>query len=190
MIWTRKKLGPHAYPTTRPLSTRSAEANMPRPARSACHDLYQIFQVLSLHIPQWSSNDAIVWWNVSGRFIGPIKWYADRKSASASRLSRRPLSIRRPARSTRRSTWRCQVCAFSLISIWVASLNNHRMFRRFLVFVKNENQIRYIDRNDTILSIFWTTSVITNQVPMVCLCLFIIEIQLCAKGLISYKIGS
>ena len=56
------------------LSTRSAKAKMPRPAGSAFHDLYQIYQVLSLHIPQWSSNDAlIVWWNVSGRFIGPIK---------------------------------------------------------------------------------------------------------------------
>ena len=47
---------------------------MTRPRRSAFHDLYQIYQVLSLHVPQWSSNDAlIVWWNVSGRFIGPIK---------------------------------------------------------------------------------------------------------------------
>ena len=51
-----------------------AEAKMARSARSACHNLYQIYQVLSLHIPQWSSNDAlIVSWNVSGRFIGPIK---------------------------------------------------------------------------------------------------------------------
>ena len=51
-----------------------AEAKTARPARSACHDLYKIFQVLSLHIPQWSSNDAlIVWRRVSGRFIGPIK---------------------------------------------------------------------------------------------------------------------
>ena len=63
---------------TRPLtlSTRSAEGKMPmpRPARSAFHDLYQIYQVLSLHIPQWSSNYAlIVSWNVSGRFIGPFK---------------------------------------------------------------------------------------------------------------------
>ena len=60
---------------TRPLtlSTRSAEGNLSRPARSAFHDLYQIYQVLSLHIPQWSSNDAlIVSWNVSGRFLGPI----------------------------------------------------------------------------------------------------------------------
>ena len=72
------------------LSTRSAEGKMPRPARSAFHDLYQIYQVLSLHIPQWSSNDAlIVWRNVSGRFLGPIELYTDRKSASASRLSRR-----------------------------------------------------------------------------------------------------
>ena len=63
-----------AYRTTRPLSTRSAEAKMERPGRSACHDLYHIFQVLSLHIPQWSSNDAlIVWRTASGRFIGPIK---------------------------------------------------------------------------------------------------------------------
>ena len=46
----------------------------PPAAPLACHDLYQIFQVLSLHIPQWSSNDAFtVWWNVSGRFLGPIK---------------------------------------------------------------------------------------------------------------------
>ena len=58
---------------TAPLSTHSAEAKMPRPARSACHDLYKIYQVLSLHIPQWSSNDAlIVWRSVSGRFLGPI----------------------------------------------------------------------------------------------------------------------
>ena len=50
------------------------DAKMARPARSAFHDLYQIYQVLSLHIPQWSSNDAlIVWRNVSGRFLGPIK---------------------------------------------------------------------------------------------------------------------
>ena len=63
-----------AYRTTRPLSTRSAEAKMARPARSAFHDLYQIYQVLSLFVLQWSSNDAlIVWWNVSGRLIGPIK---------------------------------------------------------------------------------------------------------------------
>ena len=56
------------------LSTRSAEAKMPRPAQSAFHNLYQIYQVLSLHIPQWSSNDAlIVSWNVSGRFPEPIK---------------------------------------------------------------------------------------------------------------------
>ena len=49
-------------------------SKMTRPRRSACHDLYQIYQVLSLHIPQWSSNDAlIVWRRVSGRFIGPIK---------------------------------------------------------------------------------------------------------------------
>ena len=34
------------------------EAKMARPAWSACHDLYQIFQIFSLHIPQWSSNDA------------------------------------------------------------------------------------------------------------------------------------
>ena len=63
-------------PVTRPLtlSTRSAEGKMKRPARSAFHDLYKIYQVLSLHIPQWSSNDAlIVWRNVSGRFLGPIK---------------------------------------------------------------------------------------------------------------------
>ena len=39
----------------------------PRPARSACHDFYQIFQVLSLHIPQWSSNNALILWrSVSG----------------------------------------------------------------------------------------------------------------------------
>ena len=56
------------------LSTCSAEGKMASTARSAFHDLYQIYQVLSLHIPQWSSNDdLIVSWNVSGRFIGPIK---------------------------------------------------------------------------------------------------------------------
>ena len=63
-------------PVTRPLtlSTARAEAKMDRPGQSAFHDLYHIYQVLSLHIPQWSSNDAlIVSWNVSGRFIGPIK---------------------------------------------------------------------------------------------------------------------
>ena len=60
--------------TTDTVNTTRAEAKMERPARSACHDLYKIYQVLSLHVPQWSSNDAlIVWWNVSGRFIGPIK---------------------------------------------------------------------------------------------------------------------
>ena len=55
------------------LSTARVEAKMVRPARSAFHDLYQIYQVLSLHIPQWSSFDALrVWGNVSGRFLGPI----------------------------------------------------------------------------------------------------------------------
>ena len=98
---------------TRPLSTAQVEAKMARPARSACHDLYQIYQVLSLHIPQWSSNDAlIVWRSVSGRFLGPIKRYTDRKSASASRLGRR-LVYCQYAGSINKTTWRCQVCAFS-----------------------------------------------------------------------------
>ena len=43
------------------------KAKMARPARSACHDFYQIFQVLSLHIPQWNSNNALILWHsVSG----------------------------------------------------------------------------------------------------------------------------
>ena len=43
------------------------EAKMARPARSACHDFYQIFQVLSLRIRQWSSNNVLILWrSVSG----------------------------------------------------------------------------------------------------------------------------
>ena len=61
MIWTQEKW-PSENQTT--VNTARAEAKMARPARSACHNLYQIYQVLSLQIPQWSSNDAlIVWWN-------------------------------------------------------------------------------------------------------------------------------
>ena len=55
------------------LSTARVEEN-DTAASLGIHDLYQIHQVLSLHIPQWSSNDALtVWWNLSGRFLGPIK---------------------------------------------------------------------------------------------------------------------
>ena len=84
------------------------------PGSSAFHDLYQTYQVLSLKIPQWSSNDAlIVWWNVSGRFLGPIKCYTDRKSALAARLSRRLVYCQHGG-PMNKTAWQCQVCAFSL----------------------------------------------------------------------------
>ena len=38
------------------------------PGLSASHDLYKIYQVLSLYILSWSSNKAsILRWNISGR---------------------------------------------------------------------------------------------------------------------------
>ena len=50
------------------------EANMLRAGSSACHDLYQIYQVLCLQMSSWSLNEALIlWWTVSGRFVGPIK---------------------------------------------------------------------------------------------------------------------
>ena len=50
------------------------EAELEQPGPSACHALYQIYQVLSLQMSSWSSNHALIlWWNVSGRFLGPIK---------------------------------------------------------------------------------------------------------------------
>ena len=77
---------------TEPLSNPLEWSKMTRLRRSAFHDLYQIYQVLSLHILQWSSNDAlIVSWNVSGQFPATIEWYTDRKSASASPNHRRHL---------------------------------------------------------------------------------------------------
>ena len=39
---------------TEPLSTLRVEAKMARLAWSACHDLYKIYQVLSLKISSWS----------------------------------------------------------------------------------------------------------------------------------------
>ena len=73
IIWTREN-PLHGYQTTVSTLKPRQRWRGPLAAPPACHDLYQIFQVLSLHIPQWSSNDALtVWWNVSGRFLGPIK---------------------------------------------------------------------------------------------------------------------
>ena len=55
---------------TRPLSSSPNTlewSKMTRLHRSACHDLYQIYQVLSLHISSWSSNRASIRrWRVSG----------------------------------------------------------------------------------------------------------------------------
>ena len=58
--------------------TETRKAKMASPGRKmvppACYDLDQIYQVLSLHISTWTSNNTlIVWWDVSGRFLGPIK---------------------------------------------------------------------------------------------------------------------
>ena len=46
------------------------KAKMARPARSACHNLYQIYQVLSLQMSSWSSNQALILWR---GLSGPIK---------------------------------------------------------------------------------------------------------------------
>ena len=121
---------------------------MPRLWSSACHDLYQIYQVLFLQMSSWSLNEALIlWWTVSGRFVGPFKWFTDRKSASAARLGHRLVYCQHAGSMNMAVSG---LCFFLLISIWIASLNTIECSGG-IRFCKNENQSRYVDSIDKIL---------------------------------------